>query len=105
MSDAVLYDTADPTKFYSFIPEWDDFIRIYDTRMGYFTIRGGAAIYVIEPGDAYVDGTGLTGSLNFVISGIPAIPATASAAIVAPAEFTTIALDMLVERLRGTVKA
>lgn len=71
--------------------------------MGYFTIRGGTDIYVIEPGDSYVDSSGLSGSLKLVVSGVPAIPTSASATIVAPAEFVTSALDLLVERLRGQV--
>lgn len=103
LMDSVLYDPNDPTKEYSFIPEWDDFIRVYDDRVGYFTVRGDTNIYVIEPGDQYEEADGLDGDLKLVVSGIPAIPTTASATIVAPAEFVNKALDLLVARLKGAV--
>lgn len=105
LTDSVLYDPADPTKIYAFVPEWDDFIRVYDTRIGHFTDRGGTNIYVIEPGDDYDDGVGLTGDLKLVVAGVPAVPATAAATIVAPQEFVNLALDLLAERLKGAVVA
>lgn len=105
LSDSDLYDPADPTKIYSYVPAWEDFIRVYDTRIGYFTIRGGTSIYVIEPGSTYVDASGISGDRTLVVAGVPAIPALATSVISAPAEFTNRALDVLVERLRGTVQA
>lgn len=101
MSNAVLYDPSDSTSIYSLVPYWDDFIQVYDTRLGYFTIRGGASIYVIQPGDEYEDGAGLTGDLKLVVPGVPALPSAASTTIDASTEFTNAALDLLVERLRG----
>lgn len=101
MADATLYDPDDPTKEYAFVPEWDDFIRVYDTRIGHFTVRNNTSVYVIEPGATYDDGDGLDDTLTLVVSGVPAIPATASTAIDAPAEFLNAALNLLVERLRG----
>jgi hypothetical protein len=104
MSDAVLYDPADPEEWYTFVPTWDDFVRVYDTRLGYFTIRGGTSVYVIEPGESYEDAEGLTGTLKLVVSGVPAVPTTAGATIDAPAEFTLAAIDLMAERLRGFVR-
>lgn len=101
MADATLYDPTDPTEEYAFVPEWDDFIRVYDARIGHFTVRNNTAIYVIEPGAVYDDGDGLDGTLTLVVAGVPAIPATASTAIDAPAEFLNAALDLMVQRLRG----
>jgi len=100
-SDADLYDPDDPTKIYSFISDWDDFIRVYDDRIGYFTIKGGTSVYVIEPGESYEDGDGIDDTRFLVVSGVPAIPTSASATIDAPAEFVNAALSLLVERLRG----
>lgn len=105
MADAALYDPDDPTKEYAFIPEWDDFIRVYDDRIGYFTIKGGSSIVVIEPGSLYEDGDGLDGDLVLVVSGVPAVPTSASATIDASAEFVNAALNLLVERLRGAKAA
>jgi hypothetical protein len=102
-SDAVLYNPSDPSEVYTFVPAWEDFVRVYDTRIGYFTLRGGTSIYVIEPDSEYEDGEGLTGTLKLVISGVPAVPTTAAATIDAPAEFTLAAVDMLAERLKGVV--
>lgn len=98
---ADLYDPSNPSKIYSFVPAWEDFIRVYDTRVGYFTIRGGTSVYVIEPGSRYSDGAGITGTRTLVVAGVPAVPTSASSTIDAPAEFTLAALDLLVERLRG----
>lgn len=101
MADATLYDPTNPTEEYAFVPEWDDFIRVYDSRIGHFTVRNNTAIYVIEPGSTYVDGDGLDGTLTLVVSGVPVIPAAAGTAIDAPNEFLNAALDLLVARLRG----
>lgn len=101
MEAADLYDPDDPAKVYAFVPAWEDFIRVYDTRIGYFTVRGGHTIYVIEPGSRYVQGSGLSDTLTLVVAGVPAVPATASTAIDAPVEFQLAALDLLVERLKG----
>jgi hypothetical protein len=103
MGDAVLYDPDDSTKEYSYVGSWEDFIRVYDTRIGYFTIRGGTAVYVIEPGETYAEGDGLDGDLTLVVVGVPAVPASAGSAISAGNEFTNRALEILVERLRGLV--
>lgn len=101
IDDSVLYDAADPTKLYALVPHWEDFINTYDTRLGYYTVRGGTAMYVIEPGSTYVEADGLDGDLKLVVAGVPAVPATASTTIDAPDEFVVRALDLLVERLRG----
>jgi hypothetical protein len=104
MFDSVLYDPADTDKDYSLVPEWNDFMKVYDPRIGYYTFSSDS-INAIEPGDVYVDGSGTSGTRKLVIACVPTIPALATSAIVAPAEFTNRALDMLVERLRGKVAA
>lgn len=96
--DSSLYDSSDVTKVYSLVPEWDDFIRVYDTRIGYYWIRG-LAILAIEPGETYAEGAGISASRKLIIGCTPAVPATASAAIDASDEFVLRALDLLVERL------
>ncbi len=101
LADADLYDADDPTKVYSFVPAWEDFIRVYDTRVGYFTVRGGRAVYVIEPGSLYVEGDGIDGARTLVVPAVPAVPAAAGTAIDAPYEFQLAALDLLVGRLKG----
>lgn len=99
--DSSLYDPDDTTKVYSLVPEWDDFTQVYDTRLGYYTFRGGTALYVIEPGEGYEDGEGLDGDLRLTIPCVPAVPAAASTAIDAPQEFVTEVLAALTERLKG----
>jgi hypothetical protein len=101
MLDADLYDPEDPAKIYAFVPAWEDFIRVYDTRVGYFTIRGGASVYVIEPGETYEDGDGIDDTRTLVVAGVPAVPSAAGTTIDAPPEFVLAALDLLVGRLRG----
>jgi hypothetical protein len=98
--DATLYDPADPTKLYAYTPAWDDFVNAYDTRLGYFTVDG-TTIYVIEPGEVYEDGAGLTETLKLVVATVPAVPTGADTAISASGEFIAAALDLMVERLRG----
>jgi hypothetical protein len=100
-ADADLYDADDPQKIYAFVPAWEDFIRVYDTRVGYFTVRGGHSVYVIEPGSTYTDGDGIDDTRTLVVPAIPVVPSAAGTSIDAPYEFQVAALDLLVERLKG----
>lgn len=99
--DSYLYDPDDSTKEYSLVPEFADFTRVYDDRIGYYCITAGLAIMVIEPGEVYDDGAGISDTRSLNIPCVPEIPATAATAIDAPNEFVNAALDALVERLRG----
>jgi len=99
--DSELYDPDDPTKIYSLVPEWADFIRVYDDRVGYYCIREESDIFVIEPGASYEDGDGIDDTRKLTIPCIPSIPASASSTISAPNEFLFMAMDRVVERLKA----
>jgi hypothetical protein len=99
--DSILYDPTDSTKEYALVPEFADFMRVYDTRMGYYCIKEGTLILVVEPGDLYVEGEGLTATLSLVIPCVPPVPSSGSGVIAAPNEFTNASLNLLAERLRG----
>lgn len=82
LNESVLYDTAAPSSIYSHVPEWSDFVRHYDTRLGAYTVNESTAS-VIQPAATYVIGSGLTGNLSLVTPCTIAVPTVITNPIVA----------------------
>jgi hypothetical protein len=53
MGDSSLLDADDATKYYSFIPSWERFMRDNTQRMGRYAIEGESALHVVEPFAVY----------------------------------------------------
>lgn len=99
MGDAVLRDTSDFTKLYSYYPEWSDFVQGGDTRLGRFT-NVGTVISVVEPIVSYSASSGITANRQFTIPTVPTIPVLQTDPVVIP-EFM---IDEVVAELAAQVR-
>lgn len=104
LSESTLYDTADLTAIYSYVPEWSDFIRYADTRLGTYTVNE-SSMYVVQPAAFYANGTGLSGNLTLVMPSVVAVPATIGAAVIARDEVVDDLIAGLAAKLGGAVVA
>lgn len=103
-TDSTLYDPDDLTKEYALVSEWHDFVRSNDDRLGYYCIKAGTTIAVIEPGDAYDPTSGISDSRQLVIPCTPLIPATANGVIDVPEEVADSLIEKLGLALRGQLE-
>lgn len=94
LKDATLYtgtgQNLPPTK-YGYRPEWDDFLRQNDRRLGSWSTNGGT-IGATKPNTM----TGLTGSASLVCICSPPIPATADDEFDAPADYIPDFVDAFI---------
>lgn len=102
--DSTLYDSDDPTKEYALIPEWHDFVRGNDIRLGYYCIKAGTTIAVIEPNEIHNPASGITGERELVIPCAPEIPASATDEVDVPEEVAGRIVETLALALRGRVE-
>jgi len=90
-NEGTLQDATDSTtivKRYSYEPEWAEFIRQWDQRIGYWTVQQ-YTIYVTEPNATYDPTTGLSETRLFTCPTIPQVPAVAGTIINYPDEVVT----------------
>lgn len=99
LSDAVLSDPADRTKLYAWVPEWIDFVRPKDRRLGYYSVNG-QTLAMIEPGATYDAAAGFTGDVELVIPCGLTLPTLATDPVVIHPELA----DDIVLRLAAALK-
>lgn len=90
-NEGTLQDVTDSTtivKRYSYEPEWAEFIRQWDQRVGWWTIQN-YTIFATEPNASYDPTTGLSEIRLFTCPTIPQVPASASTVISYPDEVVT----------------
>jgi len=79
MQETNLFDGTNATsmqKRYSFEPQWENFVRFNEHRLGAYH-NDGLTIYLIEPNATYSPTTGFTGNRNMSLLITPSIPNTA----------------------------
>ncbi len=86
-----------PTGRYSYLP-YPDFLRAFDRRLGYWTVRGD----VVEA-KVPVSGAVLTGDASTTFISSPAVPTAEDDEFVAPDDFTSDLLGALVEYIQGVM--
>lgn len=101
LCESVLIDTADPTARYSYQPDRDIFQFDGETRLGRYHIDE-SVILVVQPGNLFVAGAGLSGNLSLITPADVAVPAAAASAIVARDEVVELILSRLVNAIRGS---
>lgn len=80
LCESMLYDTTALSAVYSWIPQWEEFIRQTDQRDGYYCVNENT-IAVVQPNVGYNASTGLTGNLSLVVPCSPTVPASAGATV------------------------
>jgi hypothetical protein len=90
----------------SYVP-WESFVLPQDFRLGYYTIKGsdGAdrTLGWRNAGQAFADPLTKNGTVALTVPCVPAIPVTASGAILVPAEIISELQNTLAQRIRGQV--
>lgn len=81
LCESMLYDSTALTAVYSWIPQWEEFMRMSDRRDGYYCVNE-STIAVIQPGAVYAVASGLSGDLSLVTPCAIEMPASASATVV-----------------------
>ncbi len=81
LSESMLYDPTALSAVYSWIPQWEEFVRMVDRRDGYYCVNE-STIAVIQPNAVYSPSSGLSGNLSLVTPCAPAVPAAATDAVV-----------------------
>ena len=100
LSESMLYDPADLAKQYSWVSQFENFIRKSDRRIGFYSVNE-STINIIEPNAVYAVLTGLTGDRNLVIPCTIAKPATAASAVVVRDELIDDLVMGLADELRN----
>lgn len=81
-----------PPQYYAYRPEYSDFLRGGDPRLGIWSTNG-ATIYANTPATAGSGSTGLAGAALFTCIASPAIPATETDTFVAPPDYVSDVID------------
>lgn len=100
LSESTLYDPADLTKQYSWVSQFENFIRKSDRRIGFYSVNE-STINVIEPNATYAVATGLSGSRNLVIPCSPAVPTVATDPVIIRDELIDDLVMGLADELRN----
>ena len=100
LCESMLYDTTALSAVYSWIPQWEEFVRQTDQRDGYYCVNE-STIAVVQPNNSYSASTGLTGNLSFVVPCSPIVPATAAATVDIRDELIDDFIVELANALRG----
>lgn len=96
-----LFDTADTGAEYSYIQDFQEFTKDPETRLGRYNVRNGV-ITVIQPGEVYTPGSGLSGNLSLTASTFPQVPSFATDPIFnLPLELEPDLVNTLAALLRG----
>lgn len=102
LCESMLYNSSSLTAQYSYINQWENFIRQHDTRLGSYCVNE-STIAVVEPGAVYAAGSGLTGSRSLVTPCAVAIPAAAGTAISARDEVVDELITALADSLLNPI--
>lgn len=100
LSESMLYDTSDITKQYSWISQFENFIRKSDRRIGFYSVNE-STINIIEPNATYAAGSGITASRNLVIPCSPVVPAAATDPVIIRDELIDDLVMGLADELRN----
>lgn len=103
LDTSVLADPADNTKEYSYISEWGDFIRVYDRRIGYYTVPSFGSMRLIQVGTVYNPITGPAAALSLTTPCYWTIPLDPDADMAVPSEIETDLIAKLAAALAGTI--
>lgn len=80
ITEAHLYDPADQTKDYAYVPEWRDFTSgLLDHRLGYFALQNATTLAQVEAEADYVAGSGFAGAMKLDAACALAVPASDTA--------------------------
>lgn len=100
LSESMLYDSADLTKQYSWVSQFENFIRKSDRRIGFYNVNE-SGINLIEPAAVYAVSTGLTGTRKLVIPCTPAVPTAPASPIIVRDELLDDFVMGLADELRN----
>lgn len=100
LSESTLYDSTDLTKQYSWVSQFENFIRKSDRRIGFYSVNE-SSINIVEPSAVYAVASGLTGSRKLVIPCTPEVPATATTTVDVRAELIDDLVMGLADELRN----
>lgn len=99
LNESMLYDSADLTKQYSWVSQFENFIRKSDRRIGFYSVNE-STINIVEPNAEYAVTTGLTGSRKLVIPCTLIVPTVATDPIVMRDELIDDFVIELASKLR-----
>lgn len=98
-----LRDPANNTRDYSYISEWGEFVRVYDQRIGYYTVPNYGSMRLVQVGSVYNPTSGPTASLSLTTPCYWDIPTDPDQDLAVPEEVETDLIAKLAEALRGAV--
>jgi hypothetical protein len=87
------------------VPNWQDFVQPRNNlqaQLNWWTVKGDDELYYLEPQEEYPGA--FTGDLEYTGASVPAIPASASAALDVPGEVLSDLQDALSKALMGQMK-
>jgi hypothetical protein len=96
LKDCTLIVDVSPPQYYGYRPEYDDFLRGGDSRLGIWSANGNT-IYANTPATSGSGSTGLAGAASFICICSPDIPTAEGDEFVAPADYVPDFIDTFID--------